>query len=105
MVCKKSSPQRKNQTPMAKGDDVKVKVTINNVEESSATVLMTVMNSSTDVGAVDDRRKKHKLTIVLLHLILMRCYRTRMHRLKMKRKMKRTITLSAVPIWQYLSQS
>eukprot|EP00957_Ditylum_brightwellii_P051685 3918972-Ditylum_brightwellii.AAC.1 len=28
------------------------------MEESSATVLMAEMNSSTDVGAVDDRRKK-----------------------------------------------
>eukprot|EP00957_Ditylum_brightwellii_P119748 9136034-Ditylum_brightwellii.AAC.1 len=57
MVRKKSSPQRKNITPVAKGGDVKVKVTINNMEESSATVLMAVMNGSTDVGAVDDRKK------------------------------------------------
>eukprot|EP00957_Ditylum_brightwellii_P076454 5810619-Ditylum_brightwellii.AAC.1 len=48
----------KNQTPVAKGRGVKVKVTINNVEEISDTVLMAVMNGSTDVGAVDDRREK-----------------------------------------------
>eukprot|EP00957_Ditylum_brightwellii_P175463 13358508-Ditylum_brightwellii.AAC.1 len=58
MVCKNSSPQRKNITPVAKGSDVKVKGTINNVEESSATMLMAVVNSSTDVGVVDDKRKK-----------------------------------------------
>eukprot|EP00957_Ditylum_brightwellii_P005295 403808-Ditylum_brightwellii.AAC.1 len=58
MVHKKSSPQRKNQTPVAKGGDVKVKVSINNREESSATMLMAVMNGSTDVGDVDDRREK-----------------------------------------------
>eukprot|EP00957_Ditylum_brightwellii_P005406 412282-Ditylum_brightwellii.AAC.1 len=58
MVCKKYSPQKKNQTHVAKGGDVKVKVTISNVEESSATMLMAVMNGSTDVDAVDDRREK-----------------------------------------------
>eukprot|EP00957_Ditylum_brightwellii_P060260 4575918-Ditylum_brightwellii.AAC.1 len=59
MVRKKSSPQSKNITPMAKGGDVKVKVTINRVEESSATMLVAVINGSTDVGVVDDRRKKN----------------------------------------------
>eukprot|EP00957_Ditylum_brightwellii_P175422 13354202-Ditylum_brightwellii.AAC.1 len=58
MVRKKSSLQRKNQTLVAKGGDVRVKVTINNVEESSATMLMAAMNGSKDVGAVDDREKK-----------------------------------------------
>eukprot|EP00957_Ditylum_brightwellii_P154457 11754522-Ditylum_brightwellii.AAC.1 len=58
MVYKKSSPQRKNQTPVAKAGDVKVKVTTNNVKKSSAIILIAVMNGSTDVGAVDDRRKK-----------------------------------------------
>eukprot|EP00957_Ditylum_brightwellii_P094184 7170499-Ditylum_brightwellii.AAC.1 len=58
MVHKKSSPRRKNQTLVAKEGDVKVKVTINNMKESSATVLMAVMNDSTNVGAVDDKRKK-----------------------------------------------
>eukprot|EP00957_Ditylum_brightwellii_P206161 15347088-Ditylum_brightwellii.AAC.1 len=58
MVCKKSSLQRKNQTHVTKGGDMKVKVTINKVEESSATMLMAMMNGSTDAGAVDDRREK-----------------------------------------------
>eukprot|EP00957_Ditylum_brightwellii_P078467 5966792-Ditylum_brightwellii.AAC.1 len=58
MVHKKSSPQSKNQTPVAKGGVVKVKVTINNMKESSATILMAVLNSSIDVGAVDVKRKK-----------------------------------------------
>eukprot|EP00957_Ditylum_brightwellii_P151637 11547493-Ditylum_brightwellii.AAC.1 len=88
MVCKKSSPQRKNQTPMAKGGDVRVKVTINNTEESSATMLMAVINGSTDVGIVDDRRKREHLTIVSLCSILLRCYKTRMYRLRMKRTLK-----------------
>eukprot|EP00957_Ditylum_brightwellii_P119307 9102166-Ditylum_brightwellii.AAC.1 len=57
MVQKKSSPQRKNQPPVAKGGNVKVKVTINNVEEISGTILMAVISGSTDVGVVDDRRK------------------------------------------------
>eukprot|EP00957_Ditylum_brightwellii_P160522 12220038-Ditylum_brightwellii.AAC.1 len=52
MVRKKSSPQRKNI------GDVKEKVTINDVKESSDTMLMAVINGSTDVGIVDDRRKK-----------------------------------------------
>eukprot|EP00957_Ditylum_brightwellii_P165863 12627995-Ditylum_brightwellii.AAC.1 len=83
MVHKKSSPQRKNQTPVAKKGDVKVKVTFNDMKESSATLSMAVMNDSTNVGAVDDKRKKYHLTIVLLCLIIMRCYRTRMYRAKM----------------------
>eukprot|EP00957_Ditylum_brightwellii_P004273 324698-Ditylum_brightwellii.AAC.1 len=58
MVQKKSNPRRKNQTSVAKGGDVKVKVTFNNVKESSETVLMAEMNYSTDVGAVDDKREK-----------------------------------------------
>eukprot|EP00957_Ditylum_brightwellii_P018293 1377930-Ditylum_brightwellii.AAC.1 len=99
MVHKKSSPQKKNQRPVAKGVDVKVKVTISNVEESSATALMAVMTGSTDVGAVDDRRKKHHLTIMLLHSILTRYYRMIMYRLKMKMTMKRTITFLAALIW------
>eukprot|EP00957_Ditylum_brightwellii_P007163 544025-Ditylum_brightwellii.AAC.1 len=58
MVCKKIIPQRKNQTPVAKGGDAKVKVTFNDMKESSATVMMAVMNDSTNVGSVDDKRKK-----------------------------------------------
>eukprot|EP00957_Ditylum_brightwellii_P004272 324697-Ditylum_brightwellii.AAC.1 len=58
MVQKKSNPQRKNITPVAKGGDVKVKVTSNNMKETYVTVLMTKMNDSTNVGAVDDKRKK-----------------------------------------------
>eukprot|EP00957_Ditylum_brightwellii_P059850 4543663-Ditylum_brightwellii.AAC.1 len=58
MVCKKSSSQRKSQTPVAKEGDVKVKVTINNMEESSATMSMAVMNGFTDVGVFDDKREK-----------------------------------------------
>jgi hypothetical protein len=88
MVQKKSSPQRKNQAPVAKGGDVKVKVIVNNVEESSATMLMAVINGDIDVGVVDDRRKKHHLMIVSLRLILTRCYKTRMYRLGMKRTLK-----------------
>eukprot|EP00957_Ditylum_brightwellii_P167653 12763060-Ditylum_brightwellii.AAC.1 len=57
MVHKKSSPQRKNQTLLAKEGDVKVKVTINDMKESSATVLVAVMNDSANVGAVDDKKK------------------------------------------------
>eukprot|EP00957_Ditylum_brightwellii_P056503 4283844-Ditylum_brightwellii.AAC.1 len=58
MVRKKSSQQRKNQTPVAKGGDVRVKVTINGKAESSDTMLMAVINGFTDVGVVDDRSKK-----------------------------------------------
>eukprot|EP00957_Ditylum_brightwellii_P084852 6451941-Ditylum_brightwellii.AAC.1 len=58
MVRKKSSLQRKNQTPVAKGGDVRVKVTINGKAKSSNTMLMAVINGSTDVGVVDNRSKK-----------------------------------------------
>eukprot|EP00957_Ditylum_brightwellii_P166307 12661032-Ditylum_brightwellii.AAC.1 len=75
------------------------------MEEGSATVLMAVMNGSKDAGAVDGRKKKYHLTIVLFCSILTRCYRTIMYRLKMKKTMKRTITFLVVPIWQHLSQS
>eukprot|EP00957_Ditylum_brightwellii_P033906 2569363-Ditylum_brightwellii.AAC.1 len=88
MVHKKSSPQRKDIAHVPKVGDVKVKVTINNMEESFATVLMAVMNGSTGIGVVDDKGKKHHLMIVSLPLIPMRCYRTRMYRLKMKRTLK-----------------
>eukprot|EP00957_Ditylum_brightwellii_P185709 14139176-Ditylum_brightwellii.AAC.1 len=57
MVWKKSSPQRKNQATVAKGD-MRVKVTISSVEESADTMLMAVMNGSEDVGVDHDRRKK-----------------------------------------------
>eukprot|EP00957_Ditylum_brightwellii_P162472 12371937-Ditylum_brightwellii.AAC.1 len=58
MVQKKSRPQRKNQTPVAKGGDKKAKVTINGMEESSDTILMAVINGLTDIGVVDDKSKK-----------------------------------------------
>eukprot|EP00957_Ditylum_brightwellii_P105444 8038622-Ditylum_brightwellii.AAC.1 len=58
MVRKKSSLRRKNQIPVAKEGNVKVKVAINNMEESSNIILMAVIRGSTDVGVVDDRRKK-----------------------------------------------
>eukprot|EP00957_Ditylum_brightwellii_P133578 10184856-Ditylum_brightwellii.AAC.1 len=58
MVHKKSSPQKKNQTPVAKQGDLKVKVLMNNVKDSSAAVLMPVINGSIDVGVVDDKGKK-----------------------------------------------
>eukprot|EP00957_Ditylum_brightwellii_P160896 12250023-Ditylum_brightwellii.AAC.1 len=57
MVRKKSSPQRKNQTLVAKGD-IRVKVTISSMEEISDTMLMVVINGSTDGGVDHDRRKK-----------------------------------------------
>eukprot|EP00957_Ditylum_brightwellii_P154301 11742310-Ditylum_brightwellii.AAC.1 len=55
---KKSSLQRKNITLVAKGGDAKVKVINNNTEESSYTMLLAMINDSTDVGVVDDRREK-----------------------------------------------
>eukprot|EP00957_Ditylum_brightwellii_P035427 2686139-Ditylum_brightwellii.AAC.1 len=54
---KKSSPRRKNQAPVAKGD-MTVKVTFTGVEDCSNTMLVAAMNDSTDVGFDHDKRKK-----------------------------------------------
>eukprot|EP00957_Ditylum_brightwellii_P189450 14420382-Ditylum_brightwellii.AAC.1 len=81
------------------------------MKESSATVLMAKMNDYTNVGAVNGKRKKQHLMIMLLHSIIARCYRTRVYRANMKittmkrTTMKRKSTFSAVQIWLHLSQS
>ena len=57
MVRKKSSPHRKNEGHVAKGD-TRVKVTFTGVEDCSDTVLVAVMNGSTDDGFYHNTRTK-----------------------------------------------
>ena len=57
MVREKSSPHRKNEGHVAKGD-TRVKVTFTGVEDCSDTMLVAVMNGSTDDGFYHNTRTK-----------------------------------------------
>eukprot|EP00957_Ditylum_brightwellii_P140820 10726856-Ditylum_brightwellii.AAC.1 len=66
---------------------------------------MAVMNGSTDVGAVDDRRRKTPPDNCIALFDHNKMLQNKNVQVENEEKMKRTITFSAVPIWQHLSQS